>query len=431
MTAMLVFALYNLMDTLWLTRLGSQAIAAYAITFPIQMVFAAMGVGTGVGAASFAARMFGAGNNEKAKQTAGQVIFLSFFFGILMFLLIALFPDVLLNAFGATTTTLELARAYLVPAAFGAPFLLFMMMTNNLLRAEGRPRLSMFVQLAFALPGAVLDPFLIFGWGPFPKLGIAGAAISAVVGQMAACFLSVYYLLHRSSQYDLKWRHLWPRPAVIYAIYQTGLPSVLINLVFGLVIIIYNHLLAGYGHLALATLGICFRVNGLVVMVLFGIGHGVMPLVAYNWGARLYQRLIETVRVAILLSTVLSGVSCLLVVIFAEPILSLFTQDPDLRHTTLPALRVFVSMLILSGPSIVWINMFIGLGKGVTSMVLLLFRDALFLIPSLYFFDSWMGLPGVWMAQPVSAVVGFVWIFLWSRKELRCIARKINEGDAA
>ncbi|MDQ5985674.1 MAG: Multidrug export protein MepA [Syntrophus sp. SKADARSKE-3] len=427
MTAMLFFALYNLMDTLWLTRLGSQAMAAYAVTFPIQMIFAALGVGTGVGAGSFAARMFGAGNIENARRTAGQVISLSIFFGIVLILSVIFYNKPILLFFGATDTILDAASDYLVPAVFGSPFLLFMMMSNNLLRAEGRPTQSMYAQIIFALTGAILDPFLIFGWGPFPELGIAGAAVSAILGQFAACLLSLHFLLQRSSRFNIQLYLLWPNVSIIRSIYQTGFPSVLINLVFGVVIIIYNHLLSGFGNLALATLGICFRINGLITMVLFGIGHGVMPLVGYSLGARLYQRLIDSVRIAIKMSTIIAALSSIFIIVLADPILSLFTQDPQLKMTALPALRIFTAMMILSGPTIVWINMFIGLGKGLTSMILLLFRDALFLIPCLYILKDWMGITGIWLGQPISLFAGFCIIWGWSTRELKDIASRITQ----
>jgi len=424
MTAMLVFALYNLMDSLWLTRLGPHAIAGYAVTFPLQMIFVAFGVGTGVGAGSYAARMFGAGDTEKARKTAGQVLSLSLVLGLALMAWVLIMPETILTIFGATSHTREPALAYIIPVAFGAPSLLFIMMSNNLLRAEGRPNPAMYIQLVFAVVGAVLDPLLIFGWGPVPALGILGAAMSAVTGQVVASLLSLYFLLQPASKYRLRLRHLWPDGSIVYAIYQTGLPSVFMNIVFGLIVIYYNHILSGYGHLALATLGICFRINGLVMMVVFGIGHGVMPMVGFNLGARLYDRLLETVRVALIFSTILAGLSGLVLFFAADPILSLFTTDPALKDVALPALRIFVSMLVLAGPSVVWINMFIGLGKGLAAMNLLLFRDALFLVPSLYLFEAWLGLPGVWLSQPVAVVVGFAVIFFWSRRETSAIASK-------
>jgi len=296
-----------------------------------------------------------------------------------------------------------------------------MMMSNNLLRAEGRPYTSMVVVLVMSVVGAILDPILILGLGPFPRMGILGAAISAVIAYAVAGMLSFYYLQSKSSKYDLRWQYLLPNMTIIYAIYQTGFPSLIMNLFFGLVMIVYNHVLGDYGPLAIATLGLCFRINGLVVMVLFGIGHGVMPMVGFNEGARLYDRLIETVNVAVKWTTIFCIASFILFEIFAYSILTLFTDDTRLIEIAVPALRIFVSMLLLIGPNLVWINMFIGLGKGLTSMTLLLMRDAIFLIPMIFILPSWFGLNGVWMAQPLSNLLAFFMILFWTKREFRSI----------
>ncbi|MCX5854406.1 MAG: MATE family efflux transporter, partial [Deltaproteobacteria bacterium] len=292
------------------------------------------------------------------------------------------------------------------------------------LRAEGRPNTSMFVILTMSVIGAILDPILIFGWGPFPQLGILGAAISAIIAYAVSGFLSFYYLQSKSSKYDLKWKYLVPNMAIIYAIYQTGFPSLIMNLFFGLVLIIYNHVLGSFGPLAIATLGLCFRINGLVVMVLFGIGHGVMPMVGFNDGAGLHDRLMETVNVAVKLTAVFCTAAFFLFEIFAYRILILFTDNVQLIEMAVPALRIFAFMLLMIGPNLVWINMFIGLGKGMTSMVLLLMRDALVLIPMLFILPPWFGLNGVWMAQPLSNLLAFFIILFWTKREFRIISRR-------
>jgi len=425
-TAMFSMALYNLIDTFWLTRFSSQAIAALTICFPIQMVFGAIGIGTGVGAGSFAARMFGAGYHVRAKQTAGQIIILSALLGVLIIVITLIYHDLILKVFGATGDILPLARQYLVTVVLGSPFLLFMMMANNLLRAEGNPNASMYVILVMSTIGMVLDPIFIFGWGSIPRMGILGAALSAIVSYFSASVLSLYYLQLRSSKYDLNWRYLIPNFSIISSIYQTGFPSVIMNLVFGLVLIVYNYVLGFFGSLAIATLGLCFRINGLVVMVLFGMGHGVMPMVGFNEGAGLHKRLMETVNVAVKISFIFSAAVFLLFELFAPSILELFTDDAELLEIAVPALRIFVSMLLFIGPNLMWINMFIGLGKGLTSMALLMTRDAIILIPLLIMLPSLFGLYGVWMAQPISNIVAFCIILFWTRREFRMMATKIQ-----
>ena len=417
--AMVAMSLYNFIDTFWLARLGSQALAALTICFPIQLIFAAIGIGTGVGAGSYSSRMFGAGKLLKAKQTAGQIFFLSFFFGLIMIISVLVFHDIILRFFGADSVIIPLCRNYLTIIVFSSPFLFFSMMSNNLLRAEGRPVLSMFVVLISSIVSAILDPFLIFGIGPFPRMGIKGAALSAVIAQFTASIFSVYFMQLKSSKYDLKWSYLLPNIAIFKSIYSTGFPSIIINLIVSLVLVIYNHTLSHFGPLAIAALGICFRVNGLVTMVLFGIGFGLMPIVGYSDGAKLYGRLKESVFVALKVAVSIAVISSIILEIFAESIVALFSHDPALTAIATPALRLYISVLIFMAPTLIFVNMFMGLGKGTLAMLLLFFRDSILLIPLLIFLSSWLGLFGAWLALPLANIIAFFVIIFWARKELR------------
>jgi putative MATE family efflux protein len=423
--AMFAMALYNLVDTFWLTRLDPQAVAALTICFPIQIIFGAIGVGTGVGAGSFAARMFGAGQHTKARQTAGQAILLSALLGLVIIVITLIYQDAILEIFGATGDILPLSRQYLVTVVIGSPFLLCLMVSNNLLRAEGNPKASMYVILVMSSTGAILDPFLIFGLGTLPRLGILGAAISAVISYFLASLLCLYYLRISASRYNLNWSHMIPNFSIIASIYQTGLPTVIMNFVFSLVMIVYNHVLGAFGPMAIAALGLCFRINHLVIMVLFGMGHGIMPMVGFSEGAGLHKRLMETVNLAVKISVLFSATAFVILEAFAYPILLLFTSDQELLTIAVPAVRIFATMLLLGGPIIVWINMFIGLGKGLTSMILLMTRDTVLLIPMLFFLPSLFGLTGVWAAQPLANLLAFFVILFWKKREFRMIEEKI------
>lgn len=417
--AMIAMSLYNFIDTFWLARLSSQALAALTVCFPIQMIFAAIGVGTGIGAGSFSARMFGAGKFLQAKQTAGQIFSLSFFFSLIMIIFVLLFHDAILTFFGASDEIMPLCRDYLVIIVFSSPFLFFSMMSNNLLRVEGRPLLSMYVVLVASISSAILDPFLIFGIGPFPRMGIKGAALAAVIAQFIACLFSIYFMQLKSSKYELKWEYLFPNISIINSIYSTGFPSIAANLIVSLVLVVYNHVLANFGSLAIAALGICFRVNSLATMVLFGIGFGLMPIVGFNDGARLYQRLKESVFVALKVSISFAAVSSIILEIFAPQIVGFFSNDPALLAIAIPALRIYVSVLILIAPIMMFINMFLGLGKGTLAMFLLFFRDSILLIPLLIILSSSFGLLGAWLALPLANLLAFFAVLFWAKKDLR------------
>ena len=421
MAAMLIMSLYSVVDAFWIGKISPEAIAALTICFPIEILFGAIGVGTGVGAGSFAARMFGAGNALKANRTAGQVIFLSVFFGIMVIIAGTLCSTPILRFFGATEHILPLSEQYLKIIVFGTPFLFFMMMSDYLFRAEGNPNVPMFVIITSALVNAVLDPFLIFGWGPFPEMGVRGAGLATAVSQFSTSFLSLYFLFSRRSGYRVRLRHMLPASSIIAPIYQVGFPSFVTNIAFSAVLIFYNITLAGFGHIAVAALGLAFRINGVLMMILFGIGHGVMPMIGFNYGARNYDRIREITRVAAKISVFIAGVSFLGIEFFAHPILSLFTGDPELLAVAVPALRIHICTQILVGPIIVWINLFMGLGKGLTGMALLVGRQVLLVVPLIHLLPLWFGLIGVWMAQPIANVISFAIIWYWTARELRVL----------
>ena len=422
--AMIAMSVYNLIDTFWLARLSSQALAALTICFPIQLIFAAIGVGTGVGAGSFSARMFGAGKILQAKQTAGQIFSLSIFFGFIIISCVLFFYDAILVTFGASRDILPLCRDYLIIIVFSAPFLFFTMMSNSLLRVEGRPLLSMYVVLISSIVSAILDPLLIFGIGPFPQMGLKGAALAAVVAQFIACLFSIYFMQLKSSKYELKWQYLSPDMSIINSIYATGFPSIIINLIVSFLLIIYNHVLSQFGSLTIAALGIFFRVNALVTMVLFGIGFGLMPIVGFSDGARLYQRLRQSVLVALKVASIFATISSIFLFIFADTIVAYFTKDPELLAIAIPALRINIVALVFTAPTIIFINMFMGLGKGNLAMFLLFFRDVIILIPLLIVLSSWKGLAGAWFALPIANFIAFFVISFWAKRELRRFGNK-------
>jgi len=422
--AMLVMAMYNVVDAFWIGKINPEAIAALTICFPIQILFGAIGIGTGVGAGSFTSRMFGAGNTLKANRTAGQVIFLSVLFGVVIIVLGTALSEPVLICFGATENILPLSAQYLEIIVFGAPFLFFMMMSDYLFRAEGNPNVPMLDIITSALINAVLDPFLIFGWGPFPEMGLRGAGLATAIAQFTTFFLSVYFLFSRHSEYKVRLGDIIPRWSIISDIYQVGFPSFITNIAFSAVLVIYNHRLAGFGHLAVAALGLGFRINGVLLMALFGIGHGVMPMIGFNYGARNYARIREISRVATNISVLIGGVSSVFIELFAHPLLAAFTDDPELLAVAVPALRIFVATQILLGPMIAWINVFMGLGKGLASMVLLVGRQVVCIVPLIYVLPLWFGLNGVWLAQPVANIVWFFIILFWMARELRRLGGK-------
>ena len=414
-TANVVVAFYNLLDVFWLSQIGPKAVAALTVCFPIQILLAAIGIGTGVGAASFASRMFGAGHAEKAEKVAGQTIFLSAVLGIVVLVPCEMFAEPILRLFGATEDILPLCKIYLTTYILCAPFMFFAMMGNNVLRAEGNPNLAMFAIFVLACTGTVLDPLFIFGMGPFPELGIRGAGCAAVCAYSLSALLCFIFLKSDRSEYQITWRNLIPDIPIIRSVYRVGFPAFIMNVSVSVVITVYNHILGGFGAQAVATFGIIFRLNGVVIFILFGIGHGVLPMVGFNYGAGLFERLRQTVRTAVKWSLAVAGVSILLALLFTEPLIAIFTDDQSLLAIAVPAMRIYVTALTFLGPAVVAINMFNGLGMGFTATSLLFFRDFFVLIPFLVFVASPIGLNAVWLAHPLSNLFLLLISWLWTK----------------
>jgi len=376
-------------------------------------------LGTGIGAGSFAARMLGAGKILQARQTAGQIFFLSFLFGAVMILSVLLFGDEIILAFGATQEIMPLCRDYLYIVTFCAPFGLFTLMANNLLRAEGRPLFSMYVFLVTFAVSVILDPLLIFGIGPFPRMGIKGVAVAVLTANLLSFIFSLIFLTLKSSRFAFELKYARPDLQIIKSIYSTGLPSMMTDLIIVFFMVVYNHALAGYSFRAIAAFGIVFRITSMAAMVVLGIGAGLMPVVAYNKGAKLYQRLRDSVSAALKISLSFSAVAFILIEIFAAPIVGLFSKDPDLVIMGTENLRIHALALMMIAYFIIIINVFMGLGKGSLAMFLLFFRDVIVFIPLLMIMSLFWEVRGAWSAFPLSNLIAIFVVAYLTKKEMR------------
>jgi len=422
--SMVAMSLYLLADTFWLGRLSYEAIAAITITFPFYIVVFAIGLGSGVGANALASRRFGERNIEATNQVAGQVFPLTAIFGIILTVVSVFFARQVAALLGAPPRIIDLTAEYLVFFGWGVTFVLFRVMTRNVFHAAGDVIKPMIFTIAGSVVNAVLDPFLIFGWGPFPEMGIGGAGLATTISGGIAAALSCYYLLRSRSVYSLKLHHLKPDFSVITQIYRVGLPSMLMNLAEAVVFLIFNRIVAGFGSVALAALGIAARVADLAFIPVIGIAHGLLPIVGFCFGARLWERLWAAVRQGSLAVVVVLGVVSAFLAIFAPQIIAIFNDTPELLSIAVPGMRIFISAFVLVGPGLMFIITFQGLSKGWTAILLSLVRQLFFLLPALLILPRFMGLNGVWLSIPISDVGGTIVVGFWLYREYRLQKRR-------
>jgi len=423
-------SLYHLVDAFWVAKLGYQAIAAMTIIFPFFILAIAVGVGSGVGANALASRRFGERNIEATNQVAGQVFSLSIIFGIIFLLAAAFFTEPILIISGATADVMDFASQYLVVLGWSIPFFFFRLMTANVFRASGDAVKPMIFDIVSSVINIILDPFLIFGWGPFPEMGIGGAAMATVIASLFGAGLSLYYLMTHKSVYRIKLHHLKPNLPILRDIYRVGFPAMLMQVTESVVFTLFNNVLASFGSVALATIGIAGRIVDLAFMPIIGASHGLLPVVGFCLGARLWHRLWRALRLASVALVIIMGASTVILEILAPQTLAIFSKDPKLMEIGVPAMRIFMATMILVGPEVMIITTFQGLSKGKEAMILALVRQFIFFVPALYLLPPILGITGVWVSMPISDTLAFVATMLWIWREYR-VQKRSGEWDIA
>jgi len=417
--SMVTISLYNLVDMFWVAKLGHEAVAALTVLMPFYVLIFAVGVGTGVGINALTARRFGERDAEAAHKAAGQILPLSLLTGGIFLIVAIAFTGPILTLAGATGDILEPGTAYLRTLALGIPFLIMQLIGRNVFHAAGDAVRPMIFTIFGQVINAILDPFFIFGWGFFPEMGISGAALATVIANGLSVALAVYFLFTNRTPYRFRLHHFTPSLPVIRTIYRVGLPSMAMEATESIIFVLFNHVVAGFGSVALAAMGIGGRISDLAFMIIIGTSHGLLPIVGYSFGAKQWQRLWGAVKLASIWMALLMAVMTVLLEVFAVQTVQVFNRDPGLVAIAAPGLRIFISTLVVIGPTIMFITTFQGLGKGKDAMVLSLARQ-LFFLPVLYGLSALMGLTGVWLSLPVSDILGVTASGLWLWREYRC-----------
>ena len=417
--SMVTIALYNIIDTFWVAKLGHEAIGALTITLPYHILIIAFGVGTGIGVNSLVSRRFGENNPEETNHAAGQIFPVTAFFGSIFLVAGVSFPQPILNVLGATPDIMDYATQYLTIISLGAPFLFFSLAASDLLRGSGDAVRPMIFMLTASITNIILDPFLIFGIGPFPEMGVRGAATATALSQFLNAGLNFYYLTQRRSAYHIKIWHLQPNLRILRDIYRVGFPAMLTEITESVVFALFNNVVSTFSSLALAAVGIGVRIIDLAYMPVIGISTGLLPIIGFNFGARIWKRLWGSVRLASISVVLLIGTATILLEVLTPSVVRIFSDDPELIAMAVPAIRVIIAPTTLFGMAIIFITTFEGLNKGRAVLILSLARQFIFFVPMLFLLPRVMGITGAWLSIPISDVLGFLITAGWLWREYR------------
>jgi len=426
MIGMLVQALYNFVDTIFVGRgVGSLGIAGITISFPVQIFVMAFAQLMGIGGASIISRSLGAGDKPKANRTAGNIFTVVVFFGLAMALLGLSLLKPILTLLGASPTIMPYAADYLGIILFGTFFFSFAMATNSIVRAEGNAKVAMYTMLISAILNIILDPIFIFGFG----MGVKGAALATVISQATTAFYLLYYFLSGKSLLHVGFHDLKPDIPIIKESFAIGF-SAFVRQVAGSVLgIIMNNSLVIYGgDIAVAAFGIINRLLMVFLMPMFGINQGFMPILGFNYGAKKYDRALKAIKLSTIAESIISTLAFIVLFSFPGFLIGIFSKDTELILMGSSAMRKVILFLPLVGFQVIGAGMFQALGKAFPALILSMARQILFLIPIVLVLPHIAGLDGVWFSFPIADASAFLITLVLFIKQIRNLKSEIGKA---
>ena len=419
--SMLVQALYNVVDSIYVSRISESAVTALSLAFPIQNLLIGCATGVGVGVNSLLSKSLGEQNYERANRTAGNGFLLSSLFSAL-FVVFGLF---FARPFFATQTTvpetLNGGSTYLAIVTIGSIGIFIEILFERLLQASGNAFQSMITQATGAITNIILDPILIFGWFGLPAMGLAGAALATVIGQWIAAILAMGLNLKYNKELTLLRKHAKPDRYVIRTILSIGVPSIIMVGIGSIMNFGINQILQGFSETATGVFGIYFKLQSFFFMPLFGINNAVISIVAFNYGARNPERMLQTVKMASCAGLVIMLTGLAAFQLIPEVLLSLFDPSAEFMRMAVQALRTISWCFPVAAVCIILGSTFQALGTGIYSTIISLCRQLVMLLPAAYLLSLSGEVTHVWWAWPIAESAGLtltVFFFLRNYKRL-------------
>ena len=410
--SMLVQALYNVVDSIFVAKASEDGFKALSLAFPVQMLMIAMGAGTGVGINALLSRSLGEKKFEEANKAANNGLFLAF----CSFLAFAVFGIFGSRLFFTSQTDnqaiIESGTWYVAICTIFSFGIMFQMTLEKLLQSTGKSFYSMITQLVGAVLNMILDPLLIFGMFGLPKLGVAGAAIATVIGQIVAMLLAVYFNVKKNTEIKLKLKGFRPDGRIIKSIYTVGVPAIAMQAIGSVMVFGMNKIFLAFSaedivmaEGAVFVFGAYFKVQSFIFMPVFGLNNGMIPILAYNYGARHKKRIMDTIKLSVITAICIMMVGLLLFQTSSGTLLKIFDATEEVVKIGVPAFRIISLSFIFAGFCIVILSVFQAFGSGFLSLLVSAVRQLVVLLPVAFLLSKVWGLSYVWFAFPVAEIV--------------------------
>lgn len=425
--SMIVQALYNIVDSIFVSRLSEDALTAVSMAFPMQNLMISVAVGTGVGINAMLSRALGEKKFEAANKTAENGIFIEVL-GYVLFLLIGIFvtkPFFLAQAGAGDIANMgiEYTRICLL-MSFG----IFMQIGfERILQSTGRTIFTMITQSTGAIINIILDPILIFGLFGMPKMGVAGAAIATVTGQICASILAITFNLTKNPDVHISFKGFKPQIIFVKNILSVGIPSIIMSSVGSAMTFGMNKILITFSSTAVAVFGVYFKLNSFVFMPVFGLNNGMVPIVSYNYGAQNKKRLTKTIKLAIMYAVCIMFIGIMLFQFIPDVLLRLFDASDHMLEIGIPALRVISLSFAFAGICIVISSSLQALGHGFLSMMISITRQLIILLPSAYILAKFGGIHAVWWSFNIAEIASLTLSLLFFKHMYNKIIKHLGE----
>lgn len=437
MISMLVQALYNIVDSIFVAKLSEDALTAVSLAFPLQTLLIAVGAGTGVGINALLSKSLGEKNYKRANDTARNGAFL-YIISYIVFLIMGF--TAVVPFYAGQVKGEGAADNAAVIMNYGVDYLSIVMIFSfglfcqfffeRLLTSTGKTLYSMISQLSGAVTNIILDPILIFGLLGLPKMGVAGAAIATVIGQCVAGIVALICNLKFNSEIKLNFRKFRPDGRIISTIYKVGVPSIIMQSIGSVMVYCMNKILIDFSSTATAVFGVYFKLQSFFFMPIFGLNNGITPIIAYSYGAQSRRRMVKTIKLSMALACGLLMIGFAAFEILPEFMLvKLFDASAEMIKIGVPALRIIGFHFLVAWFCIIAGTIFQSLGKAVFSLIVSVMRQLVVLVPAAYILSKIGGLEAVWWSFPIAELMSFTVSTICLVRIYRKIIKPLPEGN--
>ncbi|HZJ76964.1 MAG TPA: MATE family efflux transporter [Oscillospiraceae bacterium] len=408
MISMLVEALYNVVDSIFVAQISENALTAVTLVFPVQNLIIAIAVGTGVGINAFLSRSLGEKNFERANRVANNGIFLGLISYFIFLIFGLLFSKSYFTSQIDDIEIIEYGVSYLSIICMGSICRFVHIVFERLLMSAGKTFYTMIAQAVGAITNIILDPILIFGYFGLPAMGTAGAAIATVIGQIIAATLVIIFNFKVNKEVNISAKGFSPDLGVIKDIYSVGIPSITMMSIISVTAYGMNNILNNFSYTAIAVFGIYFKLQSFIFMPVFGLNNGMVPIIAYNYGAKNKERIIKTIKLSITYACCIMIFGLILIQILPEKILELFNASEDMLDIGVPALRIISLSYIFAGISVVASAVYQAFGNALLSLLTAVSRQLVVLLPAAYILSLFRNVNLIWLSFPIAEIISLV-----------------------